>query len=96
MFTEQPPVGGKGPPQGVILDSFSGPVLDGANHRVEIGDFVVQFEIALPFIVAFSLPASVALRSAPAGAVESLPAGSCFSSAPTCQLPSAHVGFAPL
>ena len=24
---EQPPVGGKGPPQGVILDSFSGPVL---------------------------------------------------------------------
>jgi len=24
---EQPPVEGKGPPQGVILDSFSGPVL---------------------------------------------------------------------
>ena len=24
---QQPPVGGKGPPQGVILDSFSGPVL---------------------------------------------------------------------
>jgi len=23
---EQPPVGGKGPPQGVILDSFAGPV----------------------------------------------------------------------